>query len=94
MILQQRQAKQFAGWTVAEMIRMGCSAAVMRAQGVPRTVFYWSLGARTWETSSPAAAAWHLIAQLQPHSLGLGGLCPRSAQSLPADGRSHAVFQP
>lgn len=69
-ILQLRQAKRFTGQTVAEMIRLGCSARALKDTGLPRTVFYWSLGARTWESTNPTAAAQYLMRELPKHILG------------------------
>lgn len=69
LILQMRQAKRFAGQTVAEMIRLGCPAHALKDTGLPRTVFHWSLGARAWESTSPTAAAQYLMRELPKHIL-------------------------
>jgi hypothetical protein len=69
LILQMRQAKRFAGQTVAEMIRLGCSVHTMKHMGLPRTVFYWLLGERTWESTNPTAAAQYLMRELPKHIL-------------------------
>lgn len=82
-IQQQRQARQFAGRTVAEMIRLGCCPGSIRQAGVPRLTFHWALGARTWESSNPTSAALHLITQLPADSLGLAVTCDRAPQMRP-----------
>lgn len=93
MILQQRQAKRFAGWTVAEMIRLGCSGPVMRAAGVPRTVFHWILGERAWENGSPLSAARHLMELLQHPCLGLPEIRDPSARAVvPKEWRAEQVL--
>lgn len=93
MIWQQRQARRFAGWTVAEMIRLGCSGPVMRASGVPRTVFHWILGERAWESASPLSAARHLISLLQHPRLGLPESHDQAARAVaPSEWRAESVL--
>ena len=44
MIIDQDNAKRFAGRVVRSMIRLGCDAATMRRHEIPTSVFYGVFG--------------------------------------------------
>lgn len=78
MILNQRAAKRYAGKTVAEMIRQGCCARVMRMRRIPESVFHWTLGSRVYlAAQTPEASARLLMDEYRADYLGLANHQPQ-----------------
>jgi hypothetical protein len=66
LIIDQRNARKFAGQMTAEMIRLGASAEVMRRNNIPTLNFYGAFGGRKWERTTPRLAAIEMMDAYTP----------------------------
>lgn len=69
LILDERKAREFAGRTIAEMIRLGASPQVMRQKDIPKITFFGVFGGRKWERTTPRKHALEMLVTYKPSCL-------------------------